>query len=759
MMKQLPVLKKVLLFSILFSFVSLALFLNNSLASENNDIPIYTDVRFQIFESSIAEGNFQNASSVEVEIPSSSWSIKDIEINFTNIEFSTETIIIEENPTNYELIDKHHDGFGVQIQISDPAIIQGFEIYGKNISTQVKPLNIKIYGYNNITNAPDTNLYGLPSLLNIPFSETAAWHLQTLDSPIHLLPGNYYLTIDGSSIGLSPHSIYYWYFNDVNPIYPELYISSFDSGSWSEGTQGTPFLYKIIQKVNTSIFPENINMTAKIDGNTFNVLNGKSQGKGYLKRNDLNYRPNKNKLEIKIKNNKTSQLLFDAGYNFTISNVLRVSGEIKTKYNDDNEWTLNPEIRKVSNSHNLQLNYPNSWFDLQIFKNQQDITMDLLIDPINNTVFIHNDIIDNTSNWEIKAKSQNIGFNLNTPATEFKTGQNLEFSIGTPILFGNYTFYLFDPFERVIFNITKDISTEDNVFSYAIPSNAIEGEYLAYIIWNNKTDAGVQFETFLITYSLDRNPSFDLSLFLILGLILTGGIVIGGSSYVAIKKIDSKKREKLSLILENCTEIMSLKHIIVLHGKSGIDVYSESYEETELEPTLISGFLQAIHNFGTEVLEKSKDTRTVKVEYKKSIILMTEFVNLKLIIIMGKNPSKNFLYSVESLAYYIYKYYGKLLDNFDGGLKQFQGINKLIEKILNVSFIAPLKISMNKNVKLGLNEKEMINKASKFMQEHDFDYFYSIYLLPENDCSPKDYETILKLIKKGIFNPIEKTPD
>ncbi|MFX0022322.1 MAG: hypothetical protein ACFE9S_08335 [Candidatus Hermodarchaeota archaeon] len=757
-MKYLTFMKKCSLFVILFSFISLTLFMNNSIALDVDEISMSTEVRFHMFETAITDGYFQNASSVEVDLPSTSWSIKDVQINFSNIEFSTELKTIEDNPTNHELIDKHHDGFGVQIKLSDPTILSGIEIYGRNASTVNTPIFIKIYGFNNETNAPNNDLYGIPTLLNMPFSDSAAWHLQTLNSPINLLPGNYYLAIDGSSIGTSPQPVYYWYLNDVNPFYPDLYISSLDSGSWLEGTQGTPFLYKLIQKVNTSIFPENINMTAKIDGNAYNVLNCKSHGKGYLKKTDLNYNPNKNKLEIKIQNNKTSQLLFDAGYNFTINNVLRIPGELKGKFNSDNEWILTPQIKKVSNSHNLQFVYPNSWFDVQVFKNQQDITSELLIDTINNSIFIHNDIIDNTSNWEIKAKSHNIHFNLNTPKTDFDTGQNLEFSIDNPILFGNYSFYLYSPLGQVVFNITKELPTMNNVFSYNIPSNAIDGEYIAFIIWSNKTDAGVQFKTFQITYSSNGNP-LDISIFLILGLVLTGGVVIGGSSYVVIKKVDSKKRDSLSLVLENCTEIMSLKHIIVLHGKSGIDVYSESYEEEELEPTLISGFLQAIHNFGTEVLEKSRDTRTVKVEYQKSIILMTEFVNLKLIIIMGKNPSKNFLYSVESLAYYIYKYYGKLLDNFDGGLKQFLGISKLIEKILNVSFIAPLKITMNKNVKLSLNEKEMVNKASKFMRGQDFDYFHSIYLLPENNCSPKDYEIILKLIKKGIFTPIEKEQD
>lgn len=753
-MKFFTVLKKVILFIILFSFFGIALVINHGIALEDDEIPIIAVIKFPMVESSIKEGYFQNASSLDIELPSSSWSVKDIEINFTSIEFSTETKIAEENPTNNVLIDKFHDGFGVQLEIADPTIIYGLELYGKNESTENIPIYVQINGFNNITNTPNNTIYGNPMLLNMPFSEIEGWHLQSFQFPIQLLPGNYYLTIDGSNIGNSPHSNYYWYLNDVNPLFPELYTSDYDSGLWSEGIQGAPFLYKVIQKVNTSVFPESINMTAKIDGNSFKVSNGKSHGRGYLKKHDLNYSPNKNKINIKVKNNKTTYLSFNASYDFRIDHVLKVSGELKTRFNEVNEWTLAPEIVKVSSNYTVEFYYPSSWFDLQIFKNQQNITSDILINSSNNHLFIPNEIIENNSLWEIKARSPNIGFSLNTPSTEFKAGQKLEFSIGAPILPGNYTFKLFNPVGREIFNITKQLPSESNTFSYNIPANAIEGDYIAYILWNNKTDAGIQSQTFLITTR--STGVLDISIFLIIGLVLTGGIIIGGSSYVVVKKIESNKKDKMRLIIEKCTEIISLKHIIVLDNKSGIDVYSQSFEDEELEPTLISGFLQAIHRFGTEVLEKSKDTRTVKVEYQKSIILMTEFVNLKLIIIMGKNPSENFLYSIENLAYYIYKYYGKLFDNFNNVLKPFQGIGKLVEKILHISFISPLTIQIYKNVKLTLNEKDMVDKALKIMRENDEKYFYSLYLLPENQCSPKDYKTILKLIEKGIFRPTEK---
>jgi len=232
--------------------------------------------------------------------------------------------------------------------------------------------------------------------------------------------------------------------------------------------------------------------------------------------------------------------------------------------------------------------------------------------------------------------------------------------------------------------------------------------------------------------------------------------VLGYSGYVVVKKVESRRTDKLQKFLEQCNDVMNLKYIIVLDSNTGIDLYSQSFEEKELDPTLISGFLQAIHNFGVEVIDGAKESRTVKVEYKNSIILMTEFINLRLIVIMKSNPSKNFLYSIESLAYHIYKYYGKLIENFEGNLKPFRSIQKLIDSDFNVSFRYPLTISISKDVKLNQNEKEMIKKATSFMKDNDFTHFYALYLLPDNACGPKDYETLLNLIKKGLFVPVKK---
>jgi len=136
--------------------------------------------------------------------------------------------------------------------------------------------------------------------------------------------------------------------------------------------------------------------------------------------------------------------------------------------------------------------------------------------------------------------------------------------------------------------------------------------------------------------------------------------------------------------------------------------------------------------------------------------MQTEFVNLKLIITLKENPSANFRFIMEDLAYDIYNQYGEEVDKFKGILTPFQNMSALIEKHLNVSFLFQLKIVENPKIKLSSSEKEMIAKARTFMKENNFNYFYSLYLLPENTSSPKDYQTIFNLIEKGIFQPLKK---
>ncbi|MEJ2295235.1 MAG: hypothetical protein P8Y23_10760, partial [Candidatus Lokiarchaeota archaeon] len=551
---------------------------------------------------------------------------------------------------------------------------------------------------------------------------------------------------------------FYWGYNSIDPTYPSLFVSEYIN-DWGEGISGEPFLYKVIQKLNTTIYPEDINMTAELDGQFFPVLNGNGHGKGYLKRNKLNYHANNQEVTIKVKNNKTRSLRFNINYNFNIYNFFNSSGTATIKYNNTIKWSVNPNINRHTDNDTVRFMFPDNWGDLKVFKNSIDISDEVIIDTGSNMIIVENHTIENNSDWEISSSSPNIPFELNTPRLEFKTGQEISFTLGSDPLPGIYTFRLFDPLGLLKIQTEKQIPMEDNIFSYNLPTSAIEGEYTAFVFWNNGTDAGVRSVSFSIIYDGLNPQEFDFSILITIGLIIIGSVAAVSTGYITNKKIKSIKREKLHRILERCSDIMNLKYVIVLDPKTGIDLFAQTFEKKELDPTLIAGFLQAIHNFGDEVLEGVRESKTIKVEYKQSIIVMTDFINVRLITILKSNPSKNFLYSLESLAYHIYKYYGKLIDNFSGNLKPFRSISKLVDSDLEVSLRYPMTIKIAKKIKLSQHENQIIKRALNLMKETKVSHFYAVYLLPENNCSPDDYEVILGLIKKGIFQPIRKQED
>jgi hypothetical protein len=261
-----------------------------------------------------------------------------------------------------------------------------------------------------------------------------------------------------------------------------------------------------------------------------------------------------------------------------------------------------------------------------------------------------------------------------------------------------------------------------------------------------ESNAGVQSQEFSISLS---GPTPEFPFLLIVFIVILGVVVLGLVSYIAYKRINSYQRNKLEKFLSQCTDISNINEIIVIDTKSGIDIFSQSLGGRKLDTSLISGFLQAISNFGTAMSEAAKESRTLNIVYKDSIVMQTEFVNLKLIITLKENPSPNFKFMMEDLAYDIYKQYGGEIDKFAGILKPFKDMNVLIEKHLNTSFLYRLNVKQNPKIKLSTHEKEMVNKALAFMKENKFDYFYSLYLMPANTCSPKDYQTIFNLIEKN----------
>lgn len=632
----------------------------------------------------------------------------------------------------------------------------------------VTDIKFQINGYDEANNSPNNTIY---RQIDLNISSTLGWYYQDFSSsPKTLTKGNYSLVMNGTEIGViaDKNSIYYWKVNDINPVTPNLFISEY-ANFWIPGIVNSTYLHKIVQKRNESYWPEDIAMQAEIDGQDYDIFNGLSEGTGNLTLTGLNLASSLN-FNIPIKTNQSIQIVFNLNYNIKVEEILYSDGTVLITENQHNSWSLAFNSTRYYITHLMKFYYPKSWQNLSVLRNVglgwYNVSSNIIDDEINNILIIPNNTIEEGSEWNIIAYSPSIDFTLNFPITEWDVGQELQFSVDAPVIQGNLTFVLINTlgFSEII--QIKEVTSEEMVFTYNIPSNSINGSYTAKVYWNNITDAGVQSQIFSITIPEappvpppDPTPPEPIDPFLII-LIVAASVGVTISIFVSYRLVRSyrnKRAEEEQRIFNKCMDILNLDYLMVSDKKSGLNVYEQKFTGKEMNGTLISGFLQAIHQFGIELIKVEDQSQTIKLDYANSIVIMTEFVNLRLILILNESPSKNFLYSLEDLAYDIHQKYGKFVEDFNGDIKPFKGIEELLRIHLNISFIYPLKLAAkagSEKIKINQDERAYINKAVSFMKQTNKNYFYITSLLPEKACSPKDIEYVMDLIEKNIFKPI-----
>ncbi len=347
-------------------------------------------------------------------------------MNFTDIIYDTEIKIIEDNPDSSLSVDKTIHCLGVQINISEPTILYGVDIYGNNVSLEPTDIYIQINGYDEANDAPDENIvHGTPSPLNMTRSIATGWYIQTFLSPIPLSIGNYYLVINGTSIGSSSKKKYNWWYQTNNPNYPNLNVSTYPriSGSWNTSVMNMPFLHKLIQRINTSIYPDEINMTAQVNGVNYNVTRRNNPGTGNLTLDNINFCPNDANLYIKINNNQSKGLIFNLSYQISLNSIFISNGSVLiSKNNQYHRWRVTPSINANYNNCSVQFNYSKSWINVTVYGFNgtvwQNVTSNVSIDKTYHTIFIPNKTLANYICWNITARSPNMDINLNVPQTE-----------------------------------------------------------------------------------------------------------------------------------------------------------------------------------------------------------------------------------------------------------------------------------------------------------------------------------------------------
>ncbi|MFW9784875.1 MAG: response regulator [Candidatus Heimdallarchaeota archaeon] len=185
----------------------------------------------------------------------------------------------------------------------------------------------------------------------------------------------------------------------------------------------------------------------------------------------------------------------------------------------------------------------------------------------------------------------------------------------------------------------------------------------------------------------------DLSILIVLLAAILGVIVVVIASYKTFKNIRKEKGKNAQKLFSQCLDALYLDYLMVTDKKSGLNLYTQNYSE----------------NFEDRFSQ----------EFRDSIIVMSEFVNLRLILMMRESPSKFFQVSAEELVYDIYKNYGDMIDDFNGDIKPFSTIHKFVKP--HLSFIPSLnqaKIKKLCKIRLTPEEVDYVNKAVEIMKNY-----------------------------------------
>jgi hypothetical protein len=751
---------------IIFIFILLNFFLiSNSLLSfsraQTNGESFSINHDFSIIEYCQIEGAKENVSSIHIELPEPNWTISNIQINFSDVSLGSEIRVIEDTETGLEQVWNKNSQFrnfalGTQIEILEDTDLIGVLIKGYKTPEATEIIKFQIQGFDETSFNPNGIIY---RSIDLNISTDLDWYYQDFSqNPINLPIGNYSLVMNGTSLPLSDKAKYFWQKDGLDPNIPFLYTSSYET-SWTLGTVNSSFLCKLkVSDPDQSFFPSELNMTAQLNGDNYKIIDGLTIGNGFLNLSDLTHFSEGIDLIIQILINQSLILNYNYNYSISLTNNFWEIGSAVVK-ESNNEWSLFPIINRITSYYFVEFIFPKNWYNLTLYR-KIGLTWDNVTSEANfntNTLTIPNGSITGGDEWKITASSPNIDFNLNLPVLEWQAGQELQFSVNAPVIEGNLTFYFInslgfgydEPIE------VKEVVTAETLFSYTIPSNSREGSYKLIIYWNNITDAGAQVQEFEVFVT----PPPPNPIWIFIGTIIaivgaTGGLL----GYREIKKYMVRKFEEKQKLFNKCMDVLNLHHIIVSDKKSGLNIYQQHFTEKEIDAAMISGFLQAIHSFGIELIKIEDSSQTIKLEYKESIIIMTEFVNIRLILILKEHPSANFLYSLEDLAFDLYKYYGELIDKFNGDIQPFKSIENLLKHHLNTSLTYPLKLTKIERldkVRINPSERALISKATSIMKTKNTSSFYLTSLLPEQECSPKDLEIILNLIEKKIIQIIE----
>ena len=208
-------------------------------------------------------------------------------------------------------------------------------------------------------------------------------------------------------------------------------------------------------------------------------------------------------------------------------------------------------------------------------------------------------------------------------------------------------------------------------------------------------------------------------------------------------------------------DLVKISYIMIIHKEVGVSIFNKQISLEDIDSDLISGFLQAISQFRSEIKKESTATKGKEFEMDygdfKIVIADGDYVRVALILdgLPSEKLKENHWLFIEDFE----KRFGPQLKEFTGELTPFRTADDLIEKHFNITLVYPLQLGRHFGViKLKGLEKALIEVAEQIQKERKFFFISSLlnFALAGRKASRDEIiSVIIDLKRKGLIVPAE----
>ncbi|MFW9895715.1 MAG: hypothetical protein ACFFD7_07915 [Candidatus Thorarchaeota archaeon] len=243
--------------------------------------------------------------------------------------------------------------------------------------------------------------------------------------------------------------------------------------------------------------------------------------------------------------------------------------------------------------------------------------------------------------------------------------------------------------------------------------------------------------------------------------------IIGGLAaaitFVSVRQVRRSRQRRVwageAKILD---DLLKIAYIMIIDKEAGVSLYDKQISLEGLDSDLISGFLQAISQFRTEIKKKTTDGTEgmgFEMDYYDFKIVITDGDYIRVALILDGKPSEKLKDSQIAFTEHFERRFETTLKGFQGDITPFRATDDLIEKYFNVTFVYPLQLGKHYGVvKLKGLEKALVEVAEQIQKERKFFFVSSLLnfgLAGRKASRDEIISAIISLKRKGLIVPVE----